>query len=41
MSTASGDDYLVAPESPALVCIPEPRVTQWPFMLVVVVGLVG
>jgi hypothetical protein len=41
MSTASGDDYLVAPELPARVAVPETRVTQWPFLLVVVVGLGG
>ena len=41
MSTASGDDYLVAGESPALVVVPEPRVSQWPFLLVTLVGLSG
>lgn len=41
MSTASGDEYLVAPDLPARVAIPEPRATQWPFLLVIVVGVVG
>ena len=41
MSTASGDDYLVAAESPALVVVPERRVTQWPFLLVTLVGSAG
>ena len=41
MSTASGDDYLVAPDLPARVAVPETRATQWPFFLVVVVGLLG
>lgn len=41
MSTASGDEYLVAAEAPALISVPEPRVTQWPFFTVVAVGLVG
>ena len=41
MSTASGDDYLVTPEAPALVTLPETRVTQWPFWLVTMVGIVG
>ena len=41
MSTASGDDYLVAGESPALVVVPEPRATQWPFLLVTLVGFSG
>ena len=41
MSTASGDEYLVAADTPALVAVPEPRVTQWPFYTVVAVGLVG
>lgn len=41
MSTASGDDYLVAPDLPARVVVPETRVTQWPFLLVIVVGFAG
>lgn len=41
MSTASGDDYLVAPELPARVVVPESRVTQWPFLTVLVVALAG
>jgi hypothetical protein len=41
MSTASGDDYLVAPDLPARVAVPETRATQWPFLLVIAVGLLG
>ncbi len=41
MSTASGDDYLVVGESPAVVSIPETRTWQWPFLLVVGVGLLA
>lgn len=41
MSTASGDDYLVTPDTTAVVTVPESRVTQWPFWLVTAVGIVG
>lgn len=41
MSTASGDEYLVAPDSPTLVAVGESRATQWPFFLVAVLALAG
>jgi hypothetical protein len=40
MSTASGDDYLVA-ESPALAAVERTRTTQWPFILVATLVLAG
>lgn len=44
MSTASGDEYLVAAEAPARIAVVEPvpvARTQWPFVLVVLLGLGG
>lgn len=46
MSTASGDEYLVAAAAPsaapvAEVVVPVPRSRRWPFLVVLSIGLVG